>query len=204
VPAPDLLVVILAAGASRRLGRAKQLVSIAGEPLLRRQCRCALAAGVGPVLVILGCDADRHARAIADLPVEIQVNVDWHEGMASTLRHAVDVAIRRRAALLVVPCDLYRITPDDLRALYDTWGRSPASACVSCWDQYAGPPAILPPECYDEVRRLRGDAGARSVIYDPQRPDPLKVANPRATYDLDWPQDVTVAQSSQQGPVEGP
>ncbi len=71
---PELLVVVLAAGASRRLGTSKQLVSIDGEPLLRRQCRCALDAHVGRVLVILGCHADLHRRVISDLPIGLDVN----------------------------------------------------------------------------------------------------------------------------------
>ena len=193
---PDVLVVILAAGASRRLGSAKQLVSIGGEPLLRRQCRCALRARVGRVLVILGCDADRHGRVIADLPVDVHVNDEWQEGIAATLRHAVDVANLRRSALLVLPCDQYRITPNDLRTLHDTWRQTPSAACVSRWHDYAGPPAILPIECYEEISRLRGDTGARALLYNPQGPRPLEVANPRATYDLDSPQDMTIAQSS--------
>ena len=49
---PELLVVVLAAGASRRLGTAKQLFPIDGEPLLRRQCRCALDAHIGRALVM--------------------------------------------------------------------------------------------------------------------------------------------------------
>jgi CTP:molybdopterin cytidylyltransferase MocA len=191
---PDLLVVILAAGASRRLGSAKQLVSIGGEALLRRQCRCALKARVGRVLVILGSDADQHRRVIADLPIEVRVNDEWHEGIAATLRHAVGVAIVRRAASLILPCDQYRITPNDLRALRDTWRLAPSAACVSRWQDYAGPPAILPIECYEEVLALRGDTGARAVLYHPQRPRPLEVANERATYDLDSPHDLTVAQ----------
>jgi len=44
VVSPELLVVVLAAGASRRLGTSKQLFPTDGEPLLRRQCRCALRA----------------------------------------------------------------------------------------------------------------------------------------------------------------
>src|SRR5258708_35726162 len=71
VLSPDLLVVILAAGASRRLGRAKQLVSIGGEPLLRRQGRCALRARGGRVVVILGCDAGRHRRRDLGLPERV-------------------------------------------------------------------------------------------------------------------------------------
>ena len=196
VLSPDLLVVILAAGASHRLGRAKQLVSIGGEPLLRRQCRCALAARVGPVLVMLGWDADQHKRAIADLAVDVLVNDEWQEGIAATLRHAVAVASARRAALLVLPCDQYRITPDDLRTLYDTWRLSPSTACVSRWRDYSGPPAILPIECYDEVLALRGDTGARAVLYHSQRPHPMEITNQRATYDLDSPADMILARSS--------
>jgi CTP:molybdopterin cytidylyltransferase MocA len=187
---PDVLVVILAAGASRRLGRPKQLVPFAGEPLLRRQCRCALSAGVGPVLVILGCGADRNAQVIADLPVDVCINHEWTEGMAASLRHAVNAANERRAALLILQCDQYRVTPEDIRRLYDTWRLAPASACVSRWGNYGGPPTILPREYHDDVRQLRGDAGARALLYHPQRPRPLEVANPRATYDIDSPEDL--------------
>ncbi|HVQ13079.1 MAG TPA: nucleotidyltransferase family protein [Vicinamibacterales bacterium] len=194
---PEVLVAIPAAGASRRLGRPKQLVALGGEPLLRRQCRCALSAGVGPVLVILGCDADRHAQVIEDLPVEVCVNHAWLEGMAASLRHVVDAASERRAASLILQCDQYRVTPAELRTLYDTWRLAPASACVSCWDDYAGPPAIVPSEYYDDVRRLRGDVGARALLYDARRPRPTEVANPRATFDLDSLEDLEDVASSE-------
>jgi len=194
---PDLLVVILAAGASRRLGRAKQLVSIGGEPLLRRQCRCALRARIGRVLVVVGCDGDQHRRVIADLPVEVRVNDEWQEGIAATLRHAVGVAIVRRAALLVLPCDQYRITPNDLRTLHDVWRLVPSAACVSRWHDYAGPPAVLPIQCYEEILALRGDTGARALLYHPKRLRPLEVANLRATYDLDSPEDLRIAQETE-------
>src|SRR6266852_4665448 len=130
---PDLVVAVLAAGASRRLGRAKQLVPIGGEPLMRRQCRCALSARVGEVLAILGCDEAQHREVIVDLPVDVRVNDEWEEGLAATLRSAVRAAKERHAALLVLPCDQYRIMPDDLRTLYEHWRWAPSIACVSRW-----------------------------------------------------------------------
>jgi molybdenum cofactor cytidylyltransferase len=190
---PDLLVVILAAGASRRLGSAKQLVSIGGETLLRRQCRCALDADVGPVLVVLGHDADRHKRVVADLPLDVRVNDEWQEGIAATLRLAVGVAIIRRAALLVLPCDQYRIAPNDLRTLRDTWRLAPTVACVSRWGDYAGPPAILPIAYHEQALSLGGDTGARALLYGHGRLRPAELVNPRAPYDLDSPRDLTVA-----------
>jgi molybdenum cofactor cytidylyltransferase len=191
---PDLVVAVLAAGASRRLGHAKQLVTIGGEPLLRRQCLCALSARVGEVMAILGCDAAQHHEVIADLPVDIRVNDEWAEGLAATLRSAVRAAKEKAAALLVLPCDQYRILPEDLRTLHNHWRWAPSIACVSRWGRYVGPPAILPIHYYDDVLRLRGDIGARSLLYDVHRPRPDEIPNPRAVYDLDSPEGVRIAE----------
>jgi len=190
---PDLVVAVLAAGASRRLGRAKQLVTLDGEPLLRRQCGSALAADVGEVLVILGCNADRHRRVVQDLPVSVLVNGNWAQGLSTTLRCAVRAAQLRRAALLVLPCDLYRVTSADLRALCGRWQRSPLSACVSRANEYVGPPAILPVSYHDRILALQGDSGARAVLFQPALPRPEEVANPNACFDLDCSDDVRVA-----------
>jgi molybdenum cofactor cytidylyltransferase len=187
---PEVIVVILAAGASRRLGTAKQLVLIAGESLLRRQCRCALSAKIGPVFVVLGCNAELHCQVITDLPVEVRVNADWVEGLASTLRRAVHIAVEQRSAALLLPCDQYRVSPSDLRALCDAWRADPLSPCVSRWGANAGPPIILPRECFGDVLQLRGDTGARGCLYKPQRRRPHEVNNENAAYDIDLPEDL--------------
>jgi CTP:molybdopterin cytidylyltransferase MocA len=191
---PELVVAVLAAGASRRLGRAKQLVLVGGEPLLRRQCQCALSARIGKVMAILGCDEARHREVIVDLPVDVRVNDEWAEGLAATLRSAVRAAKERHAALLVLPCDQYRIMPDDLRTLHEHWRWAPSIPCVSRWGRYAGPPAILPIDYYKHVLRLRGDAGARSLLHDVRRPRPDEIPNPRAVFDLDSLEEMRVAE----------
>src|ERR1700674_916202 len=108
---PDLVVAVLAAGASRRLGRAKQLVPVGGEPVLRRQCRCAVSGRVGEVVAILGGDEAQHRKVIVDLPVDVRVNDEWEEGLAATLRSAVRAAKERQSPLLVFPGDQYAISP---------------------------------------------------------------------------------------------
>jgi len=195
VLSPDLVVAVLAAGASRRLGCAKQLVPIAGEPLLRRQCRCALNAAVGDVVAILGCDEAHHRKVIVDLPLDVRVNDERTEGLAATLRSAVRIARVRRAALLVLSCDQYRVTPGDLRTLHDRWRLVPWTACVSRWRDYAGPPAILPVQYHEDVLALRGDIGARALFYRSRLPRPQEVSNPRATFDIDVQEDMRIAQT---------
>jgi len=194
MPQLDVVVAVLAAGTSRRLGRPKQLLHVAGEPQLRRQCRCALDAAVGDVVVILGSNADQHRRVISDLPVDVCINEEWTEGLAATLRRAIGAAQQRRAALLVLPCDQYRIIPEDLCALSEMWRQMPSTACLSRAEGYAGPPAILPLEYHNHVLRLRGDVGARAILFASERP-PAEIINPRAMFDLDSPEDATIAEA---------
>ena len=92
-------------------------------------------------MAILGRDAAQHREVIVDLPVDVRVNDEWAEGLAATLRSAVRAAKERQAALLVLPCDQYRIIPADLRKLHEHWRWAPSIACVSRWGRYAGPPA---------------------------------------------------------------
>ena len=126
-----------------------------GEELLRRQCRVALAADVGAVVVVVGCHAKPCAELIADLPVAVCENTEWSEGLASSLRCATCSAIEcQTEGLLVLPCDQYCITEEDLWVLRDAWPQSQGAACVSRYYERTGPPAIIPADCYDNVRQL--------------------------------------------------
>lgn len=185
----ELLIAILAAGASRRLGQPKQFVSVNGESLLRRQCRVAIESCIAPVAVICGCQADSCIAEIADLPVTIRRNEQWREGIASSIREATRAAIENNAvALLILHGDQYRITAQDLRTLHAAWSASgPSVACRSRYADYAGPPVILPAALFGELMQLRGDEGARRVLSTLDADSLIDVAMPNAIYDLDLP-----------------
>ena len=102
--------VILAAGASRRLGRPKQLEVREGETLVHRVARLALAAGWAPVLVVTGCRGDEVEAAVRDLAVTPLRNPDWEEGMASSLRAGVEGLPSHCDGALILLCDqLFRL-----------------------------------------------------------------------------------------------
>jgi CTP:molybdopterin cytidylyltransferase MocA len=187
---PKLLVAVLAAGASRRLGRPKQLVEIDGEPLVRRQCRIAVEANVGDVVVILGCHARDCATAVGpSTGASVRLNEHWEEGLASSIREAVHTAIDTGASgLMLVHGDQYALTAEDLRALHAAWlGTGGTKACRSWREDYLGPPVILPARCFDAAIRLRGDDGARGVLQALGRDETIQVHLPNAVYDLDEP-----------------
>lgn len=190
--ADKILIAVLAAGASRRLGQPKQLVKLNGEPLIRRACRTAISAQIGPVVVILGCLREQIALAVSDLPLEIVINDAWDEGMASSVRAATLAAQSLEVdALLLLHADQYAITSQDLRHLHDAWQTSPAAAYLSRAGNHLGPPAILPASLFDQMLTLVGESGPKSILDG--HTHVVEIAMPAASRDVDQPLDLESA-----------
>ena len=189
----ELFVAILAAGASRRLGYPKQLVELNGEPLVRRQCRTALEAAVGPVALVLGCQREGVASAVSNLKIQLLTADDWAEGMAASVRTATRAAMAAgAAALLLLHCDQYALIPADLRHLRDAWAASPAAAHLSRHGDHLGPPAILPARFFPSMLTLKGDTGPRPIL---RGEDVREVPMPSASTDLDCSLDLATAKA---------
>jgi len=82
--------IVLAAGASRRLGQPKQLVALAGEALLRRAVRMALEAGCGPVIPVLPREHGRFLAVLEGLAVDDMALVAKHSQELALLSHAAN------------------------------------------------------------------------------------------------------------------
>jgi molybdenum cofactor cytidylyltransferase len=187
-----LLIAILAAGASRRLGQPKQLVRLNGEPLIHRQSRIALEANCGDVVVILGAESAACASAIADLSVTTRINYDWQTGMGSSIREATCAAIEANAhGLMIVQVDQYRLTGNDLVQLASAWRTlGGKKSCRTLSDHYVGPPVILTSSLFNDALQLAGDTGARSILKKFHPDEVLDINLPNAIADLDFPADL--------------
>jgi molybdenum cofactor cytidylyltransferase len=163
--------VIVAAGASRRLGQPKQLVMVDGEPLLQRAIRCAGEAGASPIFVVLGAYRDRVETAIDFGAAAIVVNDDWEEGLASSIRagvRAAEIDTADAAGLLLMTCDQPRVTEEHLRQMIDKFdARLERILITSTYAGVRGIPAIFPREAHGELLALRGDKGARALLQKP-------------------------------------
>ena len=82
----DISIILLAAGASSRMGQSKQLLLIEGEPLLLRSVKIALSGKPHHVVVVLGAGEHEHSNIIKHLPVEIVINTHWKNGMGSSIK----------------------------------------------------------------------------------------------------------------------
>ncbi len=112
--------IILAAGASTRLGHPKQLLKFHGESLLQRAIRVATESGASPVFTVLGANAELIRASIQPGNSISVINDEWGTGMASSihvgLRAMVADALDASGALLM-SCDQPLLTADYLRSL---------------------------------------------------------------------------------------
>ena len=81
--------ILLAAGASRRMGRAKQLLPFNGTTLIRHICQEVLKSNCERLIVVLGANSDLIRPEIQDLPVHIVLNKDWEHGMGGSIATGV-------------------------------------------------------------------------------------------------------------------
>ena len=196
-----IIAAILAAGTSSRLGQPKQLLRLNGETLVHRVARVALDADVAHVFVVVADDENAAliADELRDLPVEIVVNSQWREGMASSVRRATRAALDAREvsndatdasiegdALLLMPCDLPRLNGAHLRDLIEKFERENAPVVASRYRETLGAPLIIARELWPELMQLRGDVGARRVI---MRHDANWIEWPDGALDVDTRQD---------------
>jgi molybdenum cofactor cytidylyltransferase len=156
--------IVLAAGASKRFGRNKLLLSWKGESLARRASRVAVEAGLDPVVVVLGHDADRVARELADLPVRAVVNPDHARGMGTSLAAGIAALPPEADAAAVLLADMPRVTAEMVARLVRTFRETGAPLVASDYEGIQAPPTLYARALFPELRGAEGDGGGKPVV----------------------------------------
>ena len=185
--------IVLAAGASRRLGQPKQLLMHGNETLLERAIRLAHEAGASPVVVVLGA----HIHIIrASIPFKNAVSVvnnHWEQGISTSIHEGLrtlDKTAPDATGGLLISCDQPRLTAAHLRALIECFTAERAAAiAASTYAGALGVPAVFPRAVFPDLLALRGDIGARVLFAEP--PCPLKTVEfAGGAVDIDSPADL--------------
>lgn len=183
--------IVLAAGASSRLGEPKQLLlDHEGEALVHKVARDAYEAGCRPVYVVVGAEGARISAAVHDLNITIVENLEWSNGLSTSIRCGVAAAAHskdRVEGALLLTCDMPSVGQPHIKLLLDsfnTTSRRVASSYGNTW----GVPAIFPVEDFAALQSLDGDRGAKSVLVDDPSVSLLPLEG--GTFDLDTHEDV--------------
>ena len=183
-----VLILIPAAGASRRMrGRDKLLEEIGGTAILRRAALAAAATGE-PVLVTLP-EGDVARRAALDGAGVTRQEIDGFEGMAASIRAGARAACVAGAdGLLVMLPDMPEIDTGALLTLLAAWRADPARPCrAAAADGTPGNPVVIPARLFPALVAVTGDTGAREVL-KAQSPRLCPLPGRAALTDLDTPE----------------
>jgi molybdenum cofactor cytidylyltransferase len=188
----SIAAIILAAGASRRLGQPKQLLMHGGQTLLGRAIRLASESGAGPVYAVLGAHSERINASIKSSVATIVVNNDWEQGIASSIYAGLRTLDTQALGVLILSCDQPRLTAEHLRTLIEVFIAQPAPAIVaSVYAGAHGVPAVFPRALFGDLLALKGDRGAHALMHHP--PCPLiAVPFPGGEADIDEPGDLVL------------
>lgn len=195
---PGLHAAILAAGPSTRFGSPKQLVRIAGTPVLHQAIANASLVAGHSIAVILGAHAGDIGLALRQSAVSLVVNRAWEEGLASSIRSAVHSAPPGCEGLMLLLADQVAITGEDLKGLYAAWRRHPVLIAAALYGGAPGLPAIFPRWTFTDLLDLRGNRDARLVIRR-NVDQVVRVPMQNAAVDLDTPEDLLEIEASAGG-----
>lgn len=185
-------IIIPAAGSSSRMnGEPKQLLEFKGRSLLRGAAETALAADCRPVLVVLGANAERLRSEIRDLPLTIEINENWAQGMGNSIKAGLSKLTEIETgldAVIISLCDQPLITKEIYNRLIKVHQETRKPIAASEYKNTVGVPALFARSMFDELLRLKDDAGAKFVIKkNPALVEKINV--PEAASDVDSKQD---------------
>lgn len=182
-------VLVLAAGASRRLGEPKQLVKIRGRPALHIVLQQAVAVAGNAVTVVVGAHAAQLSYLLSHTPASAVLNKHWEEGIAASIRCGLAAVPPGATAVLIMLGDQVCVTKDDLQRLLDAWKGQDSVIAAASYEGTVGVPAIFPRAYFPELAELRGDVGAQRVLRR-NASRLVRVPMPSAAMDLDTPEDL--------------
>jgi molybdenum cofactor cytidylyltransferase len=183
--------VILAAGASRRMGRPKQLLEVGGRPLLEKIVAAANAARLDDVVVVLGARAEEILASVDFGRARVVVNSEHEQGMSTSLRAGIASLALEVSRALVILGDQPDVNAALLDRLLDLQETSGLPAAAMSFEGLLHPPMVLAREWWAGLDALEGDVGLRAVVRaHPELVAALPADQPRGhPVDIDTPED---------------
>lgn len=184
--------IILAAGASSRMGRPKALLEIGGRLAIDRVLDAAAEAGLGRAIVVIGAEAD-HLEAHADLSRATVVrNAGWAKGMTSSVQCGLRSLPAGSQGFFVWPVDLPLVPPStlaDLATRFWILRQNRRDPIVVPKSTRRGHPVLFDRRYVDEILALRMEDPPRVVVE--RHPDQVEeiAAGEETVRDLDTPED---------------
>jgi len=156
--------IILAAGASSRMGEDKARLDWHGKTFLEQVHGTLKKAGANPIRIVLGANAETLPEAISLPAEEFVVNKDWEKGMLSSLIAGLDALPAETDAALVWPVDHPAVSSRLVTRLTEKLVASGKLIALPKHNHKRGHPVLFSATLFSELRAAPHDIGARHVV----------------------------------------
>jgi len=187
----NVAAVILAAGASSRMGQPKQVLQVEGTSLIRRAALAALGSKVMYTVVVTGAAHDLVLAEIGDLPVRIVHNPDHQQGMSTSLRAGIQAvsADETVQAAIVMLADQPFVDSAVVNGLLELYAQTKARIARPRYAEQPGNPVLWDASLFDDLAAQTGDQGGRSLLQEHRSEIAwLDLPDPRVQLDVDTPE----------------
>lgn len=178
--------IILAAGASTRLGKPKQTLLFRGRSLLQLAIEAGMQAHCQPIVVVTGAYASQVVPETRQYAVHVVYNAAWEEGMASGIRCGVAGLLREAplaTGVILMLCDQPFADAALLIQLIQK-NQDTGKAIIACsYNHTLGVPALFSSDLFPELLALQGKEGAKKLLASHKSVD--TVAFPLGGIDID-------------------
>jgi molybdenum cofactor cytidylyltransferase len=160
--------VVLAAGASERMGATNKLLAPVGDsPMIARVVNALVASRARPIVVVTGHGAEQVSDALAGRPIRLVHNPDYAQGLSTSLRAGLSALEggREVEGAVIALGDMPWVASEDIDSLIDAFEpREGHTICVPVHNRKRGNPTLWSAHYFNEMQRLEGDIGARHLL----------------------------------------
>ncbi len=169
----------------------KQLLTWGGETFVSKVAHSALAAGLSPVIVVLGAYAERVRASLQGVPVECIVNLDWESGQSTSIRAGLESLPERNGAAVFLLADQPQVPVELIRKLVETHAAELPALTAPLVSGRRANPVLFDRITYPALVKLTGDMGGRALFAEGSAYKPAWVSwdDPRLLFDVDTPED---------------
>ncbi|WP_341215969.1 nucleotidyltransferase family protein [uncultured Wocania sp.] len=164
----NISVVILAAGASKRMGTPKQLLKWGNTTLLGNAIETALKLSVKEMIVVLGANYNAIKKELGHYPITILNNEDWQKGLGKSLAFGVEYITSSKQkvdGILVTLADQPLINAEFLNKLIDEFNKKEHPIIATSYkNKKYGVPVIFDKIYFEELLALNDDYGAKHLL----------------------------------------
>ena len=168
---PHIAVLILAAGASKRMDGIKQLMPWKDSNFLLETIKTVQKTNLSSIHVVLGANAEIIAAQCDFQDIKIITNHNWDKGLGNSIAYGVKVILKEKNTLdgiLICLVDQPLLTQKYLQSIVDVFKMHPTKIIATNYGNKAGVPALFPKLLFQKLCELEGDYGAKDILNNQQ------------------------------------